>query len=486
MNRRSLLPLTLSLTVGLWSGGLLPGARLSAQPGADQPGAGQPGAGQPGAGQPGAPESIELDLDAAVRLALDRNPALAAIEERRREVEAGIREAEGDAWPQLAFVSSWSRSRNPSLLNSPDFSSFLDLFPGGRFIPGEQELYNLGVELRQPVFTSGKTRAAVELARVVAEVNEAQIETARLDTAFAAAQACYGVLAARRSLATVEIQRRGREEALAVVEARYEIGEATRLALLRSQASLAEIDPLLAAARGAVEVAEQRLRVILALPPGTRLVFEDVAATPAPAPAREEMLERALARRPELADLDLQMEALEHQRALSRADGRPQVDLVGHYGHTARLPENLDESLFQDWAVALGVRWELFDGGKRKNHIAQLDSQERQLLLRRQDLVNRIILDLEQATTAYETARGRHRAAELAAEATREATRVAAESYQEGAALQADLLDAQQREILAELAVISAYYDIWTEAARMDRALGLLPGGRAPGEDGTP
>src|SRR5690606_13082553 len=77
--------------------------------------------------------AVQLDLPAAVDRAIEANPVLAAVAETRRQVAGGIREARADAFPQIALVSSWSQSRSPSLLNSPDFGEILDQFPGASF-----------------------------------------------------------------------------------------------------------------------------------------------------------------------------------------------------------------------------------------------------------------------------------------------------------------------------------------------------------------
>ncbi|MGB5294517.1 MAG: hypothetical protein WBP34_06170, partial [Thermoanaerobaculia bacterium] len=61
-----------------------------------------------------------LDLERAIDLALQNIPFLKSIVERRHQVEAGVREAWADVYPQVAFRGGWNRSRNPSLLNSAD------------------------------------------------------------------------------------------------------------------------------------------------------------------------------------------------------------------------------------------------------------------------------------------------------------------------------------------------------------------------------
>lgn len=434
---------------------------------------------EPLAGQP-----LAIDLETAVDLALARNPALRAEVERIDEVAAGVEEARADALPQIALTASWSRSRNPAFLNNPDFEEIIEQFPGGSFEPSEQELYSLRTELSQALFTFGKIRAAVELARLVGGVVDAQIEAARLETALLAAEAFYQALAARRGVEVVEAQERSRRAALEVVEARYEIGEATRLERLRSRSSLAELGPLLAERRGDVEVAESRLRLTLGLAPEVELSLRE----PAPAAAGElaaprgldALIEAAFAERPELADLALQRQVLDKQQDVIRAEGRPQIDFDGYYGRQVRLPENVTDPLYADWLVAIGLRWELFDGGRRRGQVAQLESQRQQLGWRLLDLENRVVLEIETARARYRAALARLEAAELAAETAREASRVAAETYREGVTLQSDLLDAQQSEVAAEIQLVDAAYGARIEAARLERAVGRYPTSTEP------
>jgi outer membrane protein len=416
-----------------------------------------------------------LDLREAVARALAANPALRAIEARRGEVAAGIREAKADAYPQLAAVSSYGQSRNPSFLNSPDFEEFLRNFPGGDFEPGVQELYGAGIEVSQPLYTGGKVRAAIRLAEKVAGVTDAQIRAARLDTALAAAEAYFEVLAAKRALQVVEIQERNRRESLNVVQARYDLGEATRLELLRARSSLIEVSPDVVSLRGDIEVAESRLRVVLGLPPGAALAVAEQEGELPPLPGLPVLAAVARENRPELADLELQRQALELQQEVTRAESRPQLDFDGAYGREVRLFENFTDDLYANWRFGLFLRWELFDGGRRQAQVAQLESQRQQRSLELTDLANRIALEIEEAATRYRTAVARYQAAKASADASREATRVARDTYQEGVALQVDLLEAQQRETEAEIALVDAYYDSWVESAQLARALGQLP-----------
>lgn len=233
-------------------------------------------------------------------------------------------------------------------------------------------------------------------------------------------------------------------------------------------------------------MARGRLRATLGLPPSARPEARRSDRDLGRPPELGALRRLAFAERPELADLRAQRESLAKRQQIRRADGMPQIDFNGRYGRQVRLPENFTDPLFADWSVAVGMRWELFDGGRRKGQIAQLESQRQQLGWQLRDLENQIVLEIETALSRYRAALERVEAAEVAAETAREAARVAEETYREGVSLQTDLLDAQQEEIAADIERISANLAARAEAARLARAIGRYPtdGGWASTEIG--
>lgn len=424
----------------------------------------------------GVADGVELDLARTVELALAQNPGLQSAADRREEVATQIRQARADAYPQFTLISSWDRSRNPSLLNSKDFEEFLKQFPDGAFRPSEQTLHTTQLQFSQALFTWGKIDAAVELAELATKAVSAQIDAAILDTALAAARAYFTLRSSHAALGVIELQEEARRAALAVVQARFEAGDATRLELLRAEAALAEVAPAVARTRGAVAVAESALRAVLGFETGEPIL---VPATPElfprVLPPSEFLVESALARRPELADLHFQEGARDRQRRVIRADGRPAADLNGSYGRQARLVEDLGDPLFADWRLGVILRWEVFDGGRRRAQIAQVGSQIRQLQWQRRELRSTVAFQVEQAWHAAFAAASSWQAAEVAARASREASRIARENYEQGVALQADLLDAQQRETEAEVLAVTSFFEALIRRAELNRAVGLLP-----------
>lgn len=414
-----------------------------------------------------------IGLRDAIALAVEQNPALAAAAEQRRELAGGVAEAWADAYPQLDLTAGWSRTRNPSLLNSPDFEEFLDQFPG--FEPRSQDLWTAAIELRQAIWAGGKVRATVDLAELALEIVESRIATARLDVARAAATAWAEVIAAEREIAVLGAERAARESALSIVESRLEIGEATALERLRELAALRELEPALAEAEGRRAAAMARLRSAIGEAAGTAVEVEPTVPELPIAADLESSLAAALAARPELSGLDLELATLAGQAELTRAEGRPRVDLEAAWGRQARLGENLRDGLYDDWRIGLFATWSLSDGGARAGQLVQLESRQRQLELRLEDLRRAVELEVETAWFAHRTALARRIGAASALEAAREAARVARESWQLGVALQLEVLEAEDLARRAELAAIDAELAAWGAAFDLARAVGRSP-----------
>jgi len=423
----------------------------------------------------GAVPAAELDLAGAVQRALQHNQALQAVRERRAEVAGAVAEARAQAFPEINAYAGWSHSRNPSFLNSRDFEDIISQFPGAALTPRSQSLTTAGISLSQPLLTFGKISAAIDLAKLAARVTDAEIEIARLDTALAAAEAYYGLLAAREQVRTLELEQQARAEALAVVQARYDIGDATQLELLQALAALAEVRPVVATARGGAEVAEIRLWAVLGMQPDEEVEVRAVDVDPPPPPDRARLARAGWSARPELKALVLEREARGHQEAVIAAEGKPRVDLSGRWGRQVRLIENIDDPRYDDWLISLDLSWSIFDGGRRSGQRAQVRARQRQLELQLADTELRVALEVEQAVTAYRTALARLEAARQARVAAQEARRVAGEMYQLGAAIFADVLDAQRREVQAEVDAVASFFNAWIAAARLARAVGRLP-----------
>ncbi|HHN74828.1 MAG TPA: TolC family protein, partial [Acidobacteria bacterium] len=327
-----------------------------------------------------------LDGPRVVALALENHPRLRGQRERLTEFRALRGQALSRALPQVDAGVSTVRSRDPGLLNSPNFSSLAE---SGGTMPGFDPsflqpiavtLYDYRLNLEQTIYAFGRIGAAVRAAETREEQILLEIHAAEIETAQAAITALYDLALAEARLDVLAAERAAREKQVEQARDFLEIGTGTRLAWLQARSALAALRPREIAARGEVDVARVRLNEALgrsALEPvrtsGTELTTAELPVLPS--------LERLLAatdRRPDLAALRTERAALDQEHRVWRAGLLPDLKFSGSWGISTVFTEELANTDFAAWNAGVFLEWNLFDGRQTRHKLEEIRSQQRQ------------------------------------------------------------------------------------------------------------
>ena len=291
---------------------------------------------------PGAPT---LDLDGAVRLALEQNFSLldsaAAVTASRWQESA----ASGAFLPQV--VPLFSRGAGRTLFGL-DISQKLPwtggtLIATGRYISapdpaeGVEPLFPRSTDLRlllsQPLLRGvGPNATYFDLtnARRAVVTQERALELARQRLAVQVAAAFYAVIAQRQLFEVADQSLQRTEGLLDASDARLKAGIASKLDVFRAELQAAQAREGMIRSEAALETAVEQFRGILALPPDNPVEPEAVALTP-PGEKKEEpvemLVQRALDHRLELKEARDRVSDARRAAALARQNLLPQVDL---------------------------------------------------------------------------------------------------------------------------------------------------------------
>lgn len=165
---------------------------------------------------------------------LERRPDVRQAEEQVHAATARIGAATGDLLPKFTITGAYGTfSRNTSEL----------------FKANSQEYQILG-GVSVPLFTGGRLRKQVSVARARAEQSRYQYEQTVLTALQEAEQALVGVRAARNQVAAQQTQVDALRRALRLAELRYEAGSSSYLDLLDAQRSLFSAELSLAQQQG--------------------------------------------------------------------------------------------------------------------------------------------------------------------------------------------------------------------------------------------
>lgn len=412
------------------------------------------------------PAATPLTLEECLKIGATQHPAHAAARAGVAAAAEAIGEAQAPLYPQVDVNAGYHRWQRRAYLPA-------GLTLPGRAMPeliGPLDDWNGGVSSRMLVFDSGERRATVEAARARRAGADAEAATVGADVRLNVHQAFYALAAAHdaQAVATRNLERAEAHQRLA--EARSAAGAVPQADVLRTQAEVANARLLSINTASRVRVATGRLNTAMGRPAETPLAIS--APPPAPPPAAaavfDELLQRALARRPELAAGEKRTEAARATVAAARAARAPKIRADGAFGwrDTLLLPDT------REWQAGVSIELPLFDAGSRARRLARSQSElareEATLAARRLQVRD----EVWSAHTELDRAWAAIAANEASVRASEESLRVIRERYQRGAAVITDLLETQTALARAEAGLADARWSHCTARAVFERALG--------------
>jgi TolC family type I secretion outer membrane protein len=415
-----------------------------------------------------------LTADAAVRQALDTDPAIQAARQQRTAAAASIREARADWFPVVEGQAAYRR-----LSDNVDYTVDLPSIPGSgnqsvTFAPAILDRYSARVSVEQPLFTGFRILNRLDAAQAQTEAARAQVEGRKNEVAFATRRAYWHLYEAKaRERAAAEALRQI-ERQLADVRNRQAAGMATESDVLRVRARRDRVRVERIQARNDVQTARHTLNDQLGRPLEAPVVLGDTVTVDSVGYEPARLVQTATEQRPDLKALRQTVEARDAEVDVAQAGWFPQVSLTGSYLY-ARPNEQLfpPEDRFQGtWDAGVSLSWRLSTGGGTDAAADRAQARRLQARYELQDRRQAVAVEVRTQVQNVEQARRAVQAAETSLQSARAAYRSVRSRAGEGMAAVSDLLDAERalREARAQLAAAQAEYAL--ARAALDRAVG--------------
>ena len=432
------------------------------------------------AGSFAAPACAETLAD-AIALAYDTNPSLQAQRATQRALDENYVQARSGWRPQLNLQSSaaWTEFRTPRAARNQLIDTNGDGVPDTP-LPLSGDGINrvnsgsLGLSLSQPIWTGGRTAAAVSAA-------EGDILSGRETLRRVESQVLLTVIQAYVDVRRDQEGLRIRQENVNVLQkqleqsrAEFEVGQITRTDVAQSESRLAGAQALLQTAVAQLAISRANYAAVVGQNPG-ELAPEPSLGFLLPGNADDAF---AIAEKfnPTLRAQQFAEQASRARVAAARAERMPNVSLRGTLGYSGGI-NPLDSDLYsrETQAVAV-VSVPLFSGGLITSRIRQsiernntdrinIETQRRSILQTVTQAWNQLIA----ARSNIDSTEQAVRAAQIAAEGTTEEQKV-------GLRTTLDVLNAEQELRNDELTAVAAKHDEYLAAASVLAAMGRLEG----------
>lgn len=415
--------------------------------------------------------SQPLSIKNAIEIALQRNPDMDMAIARIQQSDALIDEATAAFWPVLSFYLEYLQGDAPSAYlfktidqrELPERVDFND--------PGWFENYETGIHGRLNVFNGGRDLLRKRMAETGLQIRELDLQSIQNALITSVIHAFYNTLAARDFIKIAQTSVTTVETQLRITTARYQAGGALKSDVLSLEVRLAQAKENLIRAENNYSLSKASLANLLGEDPDTAIDLGGMEslslALPEDYPSG---LIQALANRPELRKVRLQVVQSRMDLDTARSEYLPRLDLQAKY--------YLDDADFsfekerENWTAGIILNWDLFTGFDTR---AKADRAERVLeemmALDRKTALS-IQLDLKTAYLKLEEAQARLAVTEASAAQAEESLRLVKKQYEGGSATITRYLDTELALNRARIRSTAAFYDREKTRAAVGRALG--------------
>jgi outer membrane protein len=398
-------------------------------------------------------------LQDAYQAAISSNEVVKISEENLLQSESRVDQAWTYVFPKLVGRAGYTRYNEV-------------LPPEGDFVFQPLTQLSAALVLTQPLYTGGRTFAALRTAQTARETNVRDLSSTRQNIALSVAGAYYGVLKAakiveksRQSVVRMERHKQVTEREAATRRTKANISNLLRARTLVSQARI-----ILIRDENILKIARQNLHLLTKLPETAAL------AEPQPEPEPQESFEtlksRALANRDEYAASKLNIDIAEENLTIVKGAHRPQVYAEGALQYLESHPSTMTDGTIYYGGLRLQVP--IFEGGLTKAELSEARSKRRQAELSLQYLQRSIETEVYESYINYQTIASVLKAVRLQYDDAQSNFQAVESLFGQGLVASLALIDAQQALFIAERELVNATYDQQLAILRLQRSVGML------------
>ena len=396
-----------------------------------------------------------LTLEECIAIALDAQPRIQATLADYAAARYRVNQALAPLLPQLS--GSVGATRSEFWGSTGGVAALQSKQP--------QDTFLAQVQLSQVLFDFGKTLAATEAARKLAEVAVEDVELQRQLISLTVKEAYTNTLFSQRLIRVQEQAQERAELNLRSAKGFFEVGTRPKSDVARAEVDVANAKLDLIRAKNALRTALVALNIAMAINVDTPTQIVDNLVYQPLTLDRQQLRSDSLRQRPEYRQAKLRAAAAEATERQTFRNFFPDVSGNGSYGGS-------QPQLNENWSLGLSLSWSLFDGGGRiaRHQEAKANLEGARARVKSTELD--IVQNVEQAEIAVEEAQERILAAQTLVASAQENFRLAQGRFDAGVGTILELTDAQLALTQAQNTESQALADYRIALARLDRAVG--------------
>lgn len=399
-----------------------------------------------------AADTVELNLEDSVRMALENNRTIKESSADQKAAEWGLHSARRMAGPVL----SWSGTAYAV---------------GGDSNFGRDRVYNNDLAVQYPLYTGGKNENAMEGARYGLNASDLMLEDTKQVIRYKTTASYYKILKCRDDVRIYQENVALLQQHLDNVNAQYRVGTIAKSDVLRSQVELANAQQNLVNAQNNYDVAVATLNNIIGLPTDTVLDIKDQLKYMKYDFLLDDCTDYALLNRPDGIAADYAVKEAQSQVDIAKAGYRPTVKAVVQKDIAGNNPFRNDQT--DAWTAGIAANWNIFDNGLTAADVERYKALLEKAQEKAAEAKETIQLEVRENYLNLIAAEKNIHTAAVAAVKAEEDYKIAQVRYSAGVGTNLDVMDAEQNLTNARGSYNNALYQYNTSKAALDKAMGV-------------
>jgi len=413
---------------------------------------------------------VSLTLEQSIGMALRENEAIKLARTDVKKSRAQVKEAWASVLPKIDVsvnhTANW-------LLPSTVFDT-----PTGRQTVTIGTRYNTtgSVTFRQPVYSGGKTRAALQVAKSFMAVAEAGSLLVHQQVKVLVETAFCDLLLAQELVAVSEQALLQAKANLAQTESLHRVGRVSNYEVLRAKVQVAEQRPDSLRARNNLELAANVFKNVVGLDQNVTVQLDGSFRTESALDTLwlNDLMREGTRQRPEIQRLQAQIHVQAQNIKIEKAASRPTIDLTANGQLQAQSNSfgfNKDDAQ-KSWTTGIALSVPIFDGLRTRSRVTQATLDLQRAEIERKQLERDISLQIRQAWSDLEEVRKRVDAQEIVVAHAEQGVSIVTSRYANGMSTQLEVLDGQLVLTRARIAAVQALRDRAVALVRLEQVAG--------------
>lgn len=431
-----------------------------------------------------AQDTLRLDLDKALEIALSDNPTIQVANKEIQKKEYAQKGSYASLFPQVSFGADYNRTLKKQVMymDGFDMGGASESLPPGTELPdmskgievGRSNNWSMGFNASMPLVNASLWKS-LSITAVDVELAVEQARSSKIAMTNQVKRSYFGVLLASDSYRVFKESYDNAMENYLDIKQKYEQGTVAEYDLIRANVTVKNSEPNMLQAENALTLAKWQLKALMGMDLDI-LIECDGQLTDFESDLFADFLstDTALTNNTELKQMELQTKQLSKTLQMQKFEYLPTLSLTGLYQWTSMN----NDFKFKDYMwnpysmVGVSLSIPIFSGGSKFYKVKQTRNSIEQLGLQREDTERNLQLAIKQYMDNMNTCVKRFDASRKGIEQAERGYMISQKRYDTGAGTLLEMNDSELALTQARLNFNQAIYDYIVAKADLEKVLG--------------